>query len=263
MPTPKGLLIVAAFACALQSGCSPNRGPKTNAYLRAYHSAGVDFTAQLRQFSPIAAPRLPVLPQQPTPEQRREFNEARRNYPGALISYYGAAVERFGALSRLFVQAEGRLGKINAGGVEPDAVRLATLREHALGLSGVCCLEIGRLADLSRTALKRRQSNDELDEILTTVFASAMSGFGGGTLDGAVVAGLGGLVKGMGAVAEKRQAERAAISDQIARVGSTATEMKREVLEYQTAYAQLSTALSAKYPELDWGFMVPSQPAHQ
>jgi hypothetical protein len=152
------------------------------------------------------------------------------------------------------------MATINAAGVDPMAIRLVSFRERTIGQRRELFVEIGRLAELRRSALLRGQSADDSDKIMTNIFEGAAKGAAVGP-EAAIIGGIIGWLQGLGSVAEKRQQEKDAIGDQLAKLTATATQLQRDIIEYQTEHAQVITNLQAKYSDQDWNFMIPKEAA--
>jgi len=229
--------------------------------MQAYQGVSSDLSNRIRAFPRILAPSQPVPPADPTPQERRVFDVASRNYVTLMIEYYGEVMGRSQNLSKFYGQAQSRLASLSTSGVEPDAVKLVSLREETMGQQSDLFIEIGSLADLARTALMGRQDSNSLDELLTGVFdgaiAAAYAGFARGGEKDAEIGGIFGALRGANDVMSKGHAENDALADKVALAAAVATQLQRDIVECQTEHSRLATSLEAKYPDLDWSMMVP------
>ncbi len=245
-------------------GCSSNKGPATNAYMQAYQGISSDLSNKIRSFPRLSVPPRPVPPANPTSQESRFFNVATRSYVTVLIEYYGEVIGRSQNLSKFYSQTQTRFASLNTGGVEPDAVKLVTLREETMEQRRELFVEMGPLADLARTALEGRRNSGPLDDLLTGVFGGAIDGAyagfarGGSEKEAAIGVVLGAL-RDANNVISRSQSEKEAIGDQIARVTAVAIQLQRDIVAYQTEHEKVTTGLEAKYPDLDWSMMLPKQ----
>lgn len=183
-----------------------------------------------------------------------------RIYPLFVNQYYGAAFDRCQALSQLYGQTQDRIAAIKADGVDSAAVQLMTLRQQTVDQRREVFVELGRLTALNRDALKRRHSTDALDEILLGIVAGSIETLAnGGGVDDAAMGGVLGKLKEAADAASKREADKDAVVDQIARETAAVTALQRGEAECQTERTKLTEVLKAKYPDQDWGVMVPKQ----
>jgi len=241
------------------SGCSSNKGPATNSYLRAYVSASQNLTEQIRQLPRLIGPRRPYLPPSPTREERRDYSLARRSYPAVLARYFGVLSQHCQALSQLYGQAQDRFAGLNGAGVDPEAVQLVALRVTTIGQRREVFVELDRLCQLRRDAQLRGVSNDALDAVVLGAAQGAIDGAAGGP----ETAALGGLIGGVKALlgeASKSQTEQDSIHKQAEKLNAAVTDLSRSVVEFQTRHAALVAQLFARYPNQDWGFLAPKQP---
>ena len=242
-------------SCALTFGllvaCSQNKGPATNAYLREFESAAGSLAGQIRDLPKIAPPSRPFLPVNASPEQQRVYDGTMRIYPLFVNQYYGAVLERCQAISQLCSQTLDHIGSMNAAGADPDGVQLMTLGVQAIDQQRDFFVELRRLADLNRTALVHRKSVDNLDEILSGVFNSAIDG--NAAAAGAVASGL----KEAAGAASKREAEPFGVGEQVARVAERAAQMQGGTAAYQAGRAKLGAGLRSRYPDQDWTMFQP------
>lgn len=256
------LALSSTLICGLLAACSRSRGPATNVYLRTYEAISENLASQLRELPKFSPPRRPYRPPpHSTPQEFRGYANAIRNYPNALVQYESAVIERCQALSQLYGHAQNQLATTSAAGVDTMAVELVTLRERTIGQRRELFVEVGRFAQLNRDALVRRRSTDDLDEFVTDIFIEASKGAAAGP-DGVVAGGILGAVKGAAGVVSKRETEKNVINDQLNRLAVTATQLQRDVVQYQTEHALLDTKVQAEYSEQDWSFMASKQPVN-
>jgi hypothetical protein len=254
------LRLSTALACGFLAGCSPNHRPHTVAFVHGYETISDDLNGQIRQGVAINAPHRPLLPQRPTPDQRLWFVGAQRYYANALIQYHGKIIERCQVLSQLNEQTQMRIAALKTSGVDRGAVRVIKLREQVLARYREFFIGTGQLAELNRAALIRRKSSDEWDEILNGVFRDAFEGSAIPRPEAATVGTLLDGLKGAGDLAAKRPAEKSLIGEQIARILAAGAQLKRESADYETAYAELATTLTATSPEENWHFKASERP---
>lgn len=240
--------------CGLLVGCSPNKGPATNSYLRSYAQASDELAARLRQLPPVNPPVRPVLPARPTLEERREFNVQTRSYRNGQIQYYNAFLARGHILENLYGQTLSRISALNGAGADPSAVAMVAIRERTIGQRRELFVEMGRLAELRRDELSHQGSADALDDLVSSVFIEALKEAGGG-LQGMEMGAFVGAAKGLASIVSKGKAEKEAIGEQANQVAAAATQLQRDVIDYQTASAQLRTTVQASYPDQDWSFL--------
>ena len=252
------LIIFVALCFGGLLGCAPRKGPATNIYLRGYVSAVADLNAKLEQLPPVNPPEKPVLPEHATRDQRRQFVVQNRSYRNELIQYFNFFIERGHVLENLYGQTLTRLAALNGAGVDPSAVAMVAIRERTIGQRRELFVEMGRLAELRRDALSRQGSTDALDDLLSSVFVEALKDASGG-LQGMEVGALVGAAKGLASIASKGRAEKEAIGEEADQVAVATTQLQRDVIDYQTAYAQLRTTVQANYPDEDWSFMGPKK----
>jgi len=239
------------------AGCSANKGPATSAYIREFESVAAGLAGQIRGLPGIPPPSRPSLPPNPSEDQQRVFDGTTRIYPLFVNQYYGAVMERCQALSRLFGQAQDKIGAISAAGVDPAAALLAAHRGQVFGQWRDFFTELRRLADLNRTALVRRKSVDELDDMLSGVFGSAVAGSAGGAGESTAAGAVAGGLKEVAGAASRRQGEQYGIGDQVARVEEGAAQLQRDSAACQSEHDELAKSLKARYPDQDWGMLQP------
>ncbi len=242
------------------AGCAQNKGPATNAYIRECESASASLASQIQGLPKVSPPSRPTLPANPTSEELRIFNGMEKIYPLFVNQYYGAAYDRCQALSQLYSQTQDRIAATKADGVDSAAVQLMTLRQQTVGQRHEVFVELGRLSALNRDALKRRRTTDALDEILLGIVSGSIETLAnGGGADDAALGGDLGKLKEAADSASKREGEKEAVVDQIARETAAVTALQRGEAECRTERTKLTEVLKAKYPDQDWGMLLPKQ----
>ncbi len=249
-------IIVAALTCGLLTGCSPNKGPATSAYLRAYEQVSADLNAQLRQLSPVNPPVQPTPPPiHARREERREYVLERRSYRNALSQYYGEFIERGHVLENIFGQAQGRIAALNGAGVDPSAIAMVAARERTLGRRRDLINEMGRWAELAR----QRQADEGSGKLFSDLASQVLRVIA--VPDPTGIALLAAGVRGLADFESKGQADTEAVNAQANQVLATASQFQSDVIDYQTAFAQMQTAIQADYPDQDWSFLSPKPSA--
>ncbi len=221
------------------------------------HRRRTDLASQLRQLPPVNPPARPMMQPQMTKAERLRFTTQRRDYAAGMVKYYDAFIERGHFLEDLYGQTLARISALNGAGIDPSAAAMVALREHTLGQRREFLVELGRFAALAR----QRQTDDTGGNLIADVVGGAAKAFAatGGSTGG--TAELLGAVKGLATFASRGQNDAEAVSAQAVKVGEAADQLRRDMFEYQTAYAQLRTTVQANYPDQDWGFMESKQAA--
>jgi hypothetical protein len=234
----------------LTSACSNNRGAVTNTYLRAHDGIASVLNADLRKFAPVPMPKKPVPPpRQAAFEVRREYMVALKDYPQKLSSQLRLQKVRWQELSRIVEIAQAKLGALNSAGADPQAVGVATLDLKSMGQLRRLLLEMDRFADLELDAMSTTQRNDDFHELVAGVLASFLGS--GGNPGAAAVGG----AKALGDIISKDKAAGDSLRAQSIVIGNAATQLNRDVIDYESARAQLNAAVQERYPGEDWSFL--------
>ncbi len=243
------------------AGCAQNKGPATSAYIREFESAASALSGQIRELPRVAPPAKPTLPANPTPEEQRIFTGMDRIYPLFVNQYYGSVYERCQTLAQLCGEAQDRIAAIKTDGVDAAAVQLATVAGQAMGNKRAFFVELGRLAALNRDALKRRHATDAVDDFLLGIMDGSLDRLANCGDDDRVAAGVVAKLKEAAGAASKRQEDKDAVVEQVARESAAATELQRGMAECQSGRAKLAADLRAKYPQQDWASLTQAPPA--
>ena len=100
--------------------------------------------------------------------------------------------------------------------------------------------------------LERRHVTDAVDDFLLGVMDGSVDRLANCGDDDAVAAGVVARLKEAADAASKRQEDRDAVVEQVARETAAATELQRGMAECQSGRAKLAADLRARYPKEDW-----------
>jgi len=246
---------LCTLVCGLLLACSHNNGPTTNSYLRECETLAAGIAGQVRDFPAIALPTRPVLPEGPTEDQQRVYDNLMRIHPLYVNQYYAAFMQRCQAIAQTYNQALDHIGSLDAAGVDPEGVQLMTSHVQLLDEQRDFYSELRSLADHNQTALVRRKSVDAADELLLGLFNAAIGD--AASAPAAVAAGL----KDVAGAVSKRQAEPYGVGEQVAKLSERAVQLQRDVASYQTESVRLASSLQARFPGQDWSMYLAKQGA--
>jgi len=245
---------------AVLAGCAGNKGPATSAYVRDFESAASGLSDRIRDLPRLAPPAKPALPANPTPEEQRIYDGLDRIYPLFVNQYYGSVYERCQTLAQLCGEAQERIAAIKTDGVDSAAVQLASVAQQAMGEKRAFFVELGRLAAVNRDALKRRRSTDAVDDFLLGIMDGSLDRLANCGDDEAVAAGVVARLKVAAEAASRRQEDRDAVVEQVARGSAAAAELERGMADCRSGRSKLAADLKARYPDQDWAALTQAPP---
>lgn len=243
-------MFAAVFLLCIFQGCSANKGKATRAYIQAYMQASADLAAQLRELPPINPPEISTVQGSRPRKSKAETAAERRRFADAMDKYYNDFVDRGHLLEDLYGRTLNQISALNAAGVEPAAVATVTAHERTIGRHREIYVELGHLVMLER----QRKGDDSLGGLVKDIvgqFASQPASLSDPTGTAQMVE----AAKGFAKFVSRGQADADAVKAQGVKVADAVDQYRRDLITYQTAFAQLRTTVQSDYPDRDWSFL--------
>ena len=237
--------VAGVVLLALLSGCGPKLGPATHQYLTGACGA----LSQLdRDMAKDTIPQAPVLPDLNALPTRDAQAAALMEFSDRLTKYYSTTQQSTDMVMALCDQALAKIGASDSVGVEPQATDLVERFKVLINGRQQMAVVVDALISQQRSALRKG---------MVPRYALRLLAAG---------------VDAMYSPSDRIPAGTSLTADELKPQPSEKSEATKEnlgteraiatwrsnVSETATASAELSTALKAKYGDLDWSVLTPS-----
>jgi hypothetical protein len=236
---------IATLCAVAFVGCSHNEGKATFDFLKAEREIIDETVAKIRQ---LPFPKVPVTPGSARGMTVRQRKEAEKKYSEAMEQYCGGMIHTTDQVMALLNDAQTRLSRLDASGIDKGAIALTKSYDQLLGDVAQEMVEFKALITLARDEFRQKKQDP--------VFKGLVVGVLEGIFTGSWIVGGREVLKSVSRDTQQKNDISREAEGQLLRFQEARSAVERDRSRTFTRRSELATTLRSRYAGFAWGLVL-------